>query len=69
MPASGFDAESEARKLLELMGIAGVLPAETVSSILAKNQKPDDGIIDAEVVSDLEDRPIYRDFDNNDPGQ
>jgi hypothetical protein len=51
------------------MGIAGVLPAETVSSILAKNQKPDDGIIDAEVVSDLEDRPIYRDFDNNDPGQ
>lgn len=48
-PASGFDAESEAKKLLELMAISGVLPERTVASILRNN---DTDIIDAEVISD-----------------
>lgn len=47
-PATGFDAESESKKLLELMAIAGVLPEETVKSILSR-ENPD--IIDAEIVS------------------
>jgi hypothetical protein len=69
MPATGFDAESEARKLLELMAISGVLPEATVASILANNREDDDGIIDAEVVSDSQDEPINRNFSNDDPGQ
>lgn len=48
-PAVGFDAESEARKLLELMAVSGVLPESTVKSILAKD---DSDIIDGEVVSE-----------------
>jgi hypothetical protein len=51
-PASGFDAESEAKKLLELMAISGVLPEDTVRSLLGIGQPE---IIDAEVVDDSED--------------
>lgn len=42
-----FDPETEAKKLLELMAISGVLPQETVTKMLG--QAP---IIDAEVVDD-----------------
>jgi hypothetical protein len=48
-PASGFDAESEAKKLLELMAISGVLPEDTVRSLLGRGQSE---IIDADVVED-----------------
>lgn len=65
MPATGFDAESEARKLLELMAISGVLPEETVSSILRKHQEDEGLIIDAEVVSDSEEESRYRDFSDD----
>lgn len=64
-PATGFDAESEARKLLELMAISGVLPEETVSSILRKHQEDEGLIIDAEVVSDSEEESRYRDFSDD----
>jgi len=40
-----FDPESEARKLLHLMALSGVLPQETVDAMLSSNS-----IIDAEVV-------------------
>lgn len=65
-PASGFDAESEAKKLLELMAISGVLPEETVTSILKKHQEDAGDIIDAEVVSDSNDEDTYGDFGQND---
>lgn len=68
-PATGFDAESEARKLLELMAISGVLPEETVSSILRKHQEDEGLIIDAEVVSDSEEESRYRDFSDDESGQ
>jgi lambda repressor-like predicted transcriptional regulator len=68
-PASGFDAESEARKLLELMAISGVLPEETVRSILSKHRETDADIIDAEVVSDSQEESSYRDFSDDEPGQ
>lgn len=54
-PASGFDAESEAKKLLELMAISGVLPQHTVDSILRKQGE----IIDAEIINDDEDDEEY----------
>lgn len=41
-----FDPESEARQLLQLMGISGVLPEETVREILK-----DEEILDAEIVN------------------
>jgi hypothetical protein len=44
-----FDPESEAKKLLELMAISGVLPEETVTKMLG--QAP---IIDAEVIENDE---------------
>lgn len=66
MPAIGFDAESEARKLLELMAISGVLPEETVRAILRKNQEDEGLIIDAEVVSDSTDEPNYRNLSDDD---
>jgi hypothetical protein len=68
-PATGFDAESEARKLLELMAISGVLPEETVYSILSKHRETDADIIDAEVVSDSQEESNYRDFSDDEPGQ
>ena len=46
-PASGFDPESEAKKLLELMAISGVLPENTVKSLLGEDSSD---IIDAEIV-------------------
>lgn len=46
-----FDPESEARQLLQLMGISGVLPEETVREIL-KDQE----ILDAEIVD--QDQPV-----------
>lgn len=50
-PAIGFDPESEAKKLLELMAISGVLPAATVRSLLGSE---DLDIIDADIVSEEE---------------
>lgn len=44
-----FDPETEARKLLEIMGMSGVLPASTVAGILQKAD-PESDIIDAEVI-------------------
>lgn len=58
-PASGFDAESEAKKLLELMAISGVLPEDTVRSLLGASQHE---ILDAEIVDDTEDEYIEEDF-------
>jgi len=49
-PAIGFDAESEAKKLLELMAISGVLPQNTVESNLRKQGE----ILDAEIVENDE---------------
>jgi len=69
MPAVGFDAESEARKLLELMAISGVLPEETVRAILRKNQEDEGLIIDAEVVSDSTDEPNHRNLSDDDTEQ
>lgn len=46
-PVSAFSPETEARKLLELMGISGVLPAATVKELLGEED-----IVDAEVVSE-----------------
>jgi hypothetical protein len=55
--AQEFSPESEARKLLELMGKSGVMPADYVDSILNKtkqleNIQVDDDIVDAEVVDE-----------------
>lgn len=47
-PATGFDAESEAKKLLEIMAISGVLPESTVKALMS----PSDEIIDAEVIGE-----------------
>jgi hypothetical protein len=47
-PAIGFDPESEAKKLLELMAISGVLPADTIKALMGP---VDSDIIDAEIVS------------------
>lgn len=44
-----FDPESEARKLLSLMALSGVLPQETVDAMLGVH-----AIIDAEVIDDKE---------------
>lgn len=46
-PGTGFDPESEAKKLLELMAISGVLPEQTVKSLLGQDKAE---IIDAEIV-------------------
>jgi transposase-like protein len=61
-PASGFDAESEAKKLLELMAISGVLPESTVRSLLG-TREPE--IIDAEIVDDPEDEYNEKDVNSN----
>lgn len=47
---SNFDAENEAKRLLEIMGASGVLPAETVQGILGAGNE----IEEAEVVEDNE---------------
>jgi hypothetical protein len=46
-PAIGFDPESEAKKLLELMAISGVLPADTIKALMGPSESD---IIDAEIV-------------------
>lgn len=48
---SNFDAEGEAKRLLEIMGASGVLPAETVRGILDAG----DPIQDAELVEHNDD--------------
>jgi len=45
-----FDPETEARKLLEIMGSSGVLPSATVMGIL--QQARSDDIMDAEVIDE-----------------
>jgi transposase-like protein len=47
---SNFDAENEAKRLLEIMGASGVLPAETVQGILGSGQE----IEEAELVEEDE---------------
>lgn len=47
---SNFDAENEAKRLLEIMGASGVLPAETVQGILGAGQE----IQEAELVEEDE---------------
>jgi transposase-like protein len=42
-----FDPESEARKLLELMGASGILPPEMIKQLLNRGE-----IIDADIVED-----------------
>lgn len=48
-PATGFDAESEAKKLLEIMAISGVLPESTVKALMSSS----DEIVDAEIVGEF----------------
>jgi lambda repressor-like predicted transcriptional regulator len=45
---NSFDPESEARQLLQLMGVSGVLPEDAVRKMLELN----DEIIDAEIVTE-----------------
>jgi hypothetical protein len=49
---NAFDPETEARKLLEIMGASGVLPSATVAGILEQARKDDMDILDAEVVDE-----------------
>ncbi|MFM9026526.1 MAG: helix-turn-helix domain-containing protein [Bacteroidota bacterium] len=46
-PGGGFDPESEAKKLLEIMAISGVLPDETIKVLLGSDRSE---IIDAEII-------------------
>ena len=58
-----FDPESEAKKLLEIMGASGVLPATTVQHLLGMGE-----IVEGEVVSDSEDPSLEdkeEDYDSN----
>lgn len=50
-PATGFDPESEAKRLLEVMAIAGVLPEKTIKALMS----PVEEIIDAEIIEPKED--------------
>ena len=47
LAANRFDPEAEAKQLLQLMGISGVLPESVINQILQKNE-----IHDAEIVED-----------------
>lgn len=47
-PATGFDPESEAKRLLEVMAIAGVLPEKTIKALMS----PQEEIIDAEIIEE-----------------
>lgn len=49
---NAFDPETEARKLLEIMGASGVLPSATVAGILEQARKDDMDILDAEVIDE-----------------
>lgn len=51
-----FDPETEAKRLIELMGMAGVLPAETTTALLAGSPAalpPADDIEEAEIVNEV----------------
>ena len=61
---NNFDPESEAKKLLELMAISGVLPRETVAQMLG--QAP---IIDAEVVENEPGEPRQLESGNGQSGR
>jgi len=65
MPKSinAFDPESEAKKLLELMGASGVLPKDTVAKMLG--QAP---IIDAEVIENEQGQPRQLESGNGQGG-
>lgn len=53
---NAFSAETEARQLLELMGISGVLPPETVKQMLGQGQKQLPSLIEIEeATSDVAD--------------
>lgn len=47
---NAFDPETEARKLLEIMGASGVLPSATVSGILAQATRNDEVLIESDIV-------------------
>lgn len=47
-----FNPETEARQLLEIMGVAGVLPPETVNELLGRPVGELTEIVDAEIVED-----------------
>jgi len=49
LAANRFDPEAEAKQLLQLMGISGVLPESVINQILEKNE-----IQDAEIVEEEE---------------
>lgn len=60
-PATGFDPESEARKLLELMAISGVFPEETIKNLLGETTRPElneAGIIDVDAIDASTSDPI-----------
>jgi hypothetical protein len=48
-----FDPESEAKKLLELMGASGILPPDMIRQLLGNRE-----IIDAEIVEEEEEEEI-----------
>ena len=56
-----FDPETEAKRLIELMSQAGVLPAETSRALLAGEAPPDDGRAIAPPKQEIEDAVIIPD--------
>lgn len=61
---NAFSAETEARQLLELMGLSGVLPADTVKELLGQNQKQIPSLIEieqstADVADDEDGETVY----------
>ena len=50
---NAFDPEAEARQLLQLMGISGVLPESSVREMLGESD-----IVDAEIVSTMEETEL-----------
>ena len=47
---NAFDPETEARKLLEIMGMSGVLPADTVVGILSQASKGDGSLLESDII-------------------
>lgn len=47
---NAFDPETEARKLLEIMGMSGVLPAATVVGILSQASKGDGSLLESDII-------------------
>jgi hypothetical protein len=61
---NAFSAETEARQLLELMGLSGVLPPDTVKELLGQNQKQIPSLIEieqstADVADDEDGETVY----------